>query len=140
MIQLMNRQALAKQLDIDEGRRKKLYRDTVGKLTGGVGHNFDDKGLSDAVIDLLLDEDIDDAIADLDRALPWWRNMSDRRQQALANMSFNLGITKLLGFKNTLRYMQDGQYELAARGMLASLWARQVGDRAKRLAKMMAEG
>lgn len=136
----MDKKALAAQLNIDEGRRSQLYKDTVGKITGGVGHNFDDRGLSPAVIDLMLDEDMDVAIADLDRALPWWRQMSERRQQALANMCFNLGIKRLLGFNNTLRFMRDGAYPAAAEGMLDSLWARQVGDRAKRLAKMMREG
>lgn len=136
----MNVPQLAAQLGVDEGRRKKLYKDTVGKITGGVGHNFDDKGLSDAAIDFILAEDIQDAMNDLDRALPWWRNMSERRQQALANMCFNLGIARLLGFKNTLKCMELGQYEAAANGMRDSLWAKQVGARALRLATIMQEG
>lgn len=136
----MNKDQLAEQLNIDEGRRNKLYRDSVGKCTGGVGHNFDDKGISDAVIDLMLSEDIDDAMNDLDRAFPWWRQMSENRQQAIANMAFNLGIVKLSGFKNTLKAMQDGRYSDAADGMLDSLWAKQVGVRATRLADKMRNG
>lgn len=136
----MNKEQLALQLNIDEGRRSKLYKDTVGKTTGGVGHNFDDKGISDAVIDLMLSEDIDDSMKDLDRSFPWWRKMSELRQQSICNMCFNLGIVKLSGFKNTLKAMQEGRYDDAADGMLDSLWAKQVGARAQRLAKMMRDG
>jgi lysozyme len=136
----VNREKLAAQLSIDEGRRKKLYKDTVGKNTGGVGHNFDDKGLSDAVIDLMLQEDIQDAINDLDKRLPWWKRMSEARQGVICNMCFNLGIDRLLGFKNTLADMEAGRYDHAADGMLASLWAKQVGPRAQRLADIMRKG
>ncbi|WP_211440909.1 glycoside hydrolase family protein [Collimonas humicola] len=136
----MNKTALAAQLNIDEGRKNKLYRDTVGKLTGGVGHNFDAKGLSEAVIDLMLSEDIDDACSDLDRYLPWWRNLSDARQQVLCNMTFNMGIQGVLGFTNTLAKMRSGDYQGAADGMANSKWATQVGARAQRLIAMMRAG
>lgn len=140
----MNTDELAAQLVTDEGMRLKPYKDTVGKLTIGVGRNLDDVGISKSEAMMLLGADIDRACADLDRALPWWRFMSDRRQQALANMCFNMGIGDskkgLLSFRNTLAKMQVGDYEGAARGMLDSHWAEQVGDRAKRLAQMMREG
>ena len=58
----------------------------------------------------------------------------------LADMCFNLGINRLLGFKNTLAAIKAGDYEAAADGMLASMWAKQVGKRAHRLIKMMREG
>lgn len=136
----MNRDRLIEQLRIDEGVRYKPYKDTVGKLTIGVGRNLDDRGLSPDEVDYLLSNDIKIVEADLDRALPWWRNMTDARQEVLANMCFNLGISRLLGFKNTLQFMKDGKYEAAARGMEASMWFRQVGGRAQRLVKMMEKG
>lgn len=136
----MNRDALANQLVNDEGLRLKPYRDTVGKLTIGVGRNLDDVGISKQEAMMLLGVDIDKACADLDRFLPWWRDMSDARQQALANMAFNLGITKLQTFVNTLQAMKEGCYTDAAAGMRNSLWAKQVGARAERLATMMENG
>ena len=51
------------QIVIDEGKRNKPYRDTVGKLSIGVGRNLDDKGLSDGEIAILLEHDINDALA-----------------------------------------------------------------------------
>lgn len=125
------------ELEVDEGRRSRLYLDSLGIPTVGVGRNLRDLGLSDSEIDLLLRNDIDRVCKELNRYLPWWSMMSDDRQRVLANMCFNMGIEKLLGFRNTLRAMEIGDYGEAADGMLASLWARQVGPRAIRLADRM---
>lgn len=136
----MNKLNLAKQLTIDEGNKKKPYKDTVGKITIGVGRNLDDVGLSDDEIQYLLDNDIERVIGDLNVALPWWSALSEERQQVLANMCFNLGIARLMAFKNTLQAVEEGRYEDAANGMLASLWAKQVGARALRLSQRMRKG
>lgn len=136
----MNKDRLRKQLVDDEALRLKAYRCTAGKLTIGVGRNLDDRGISPAEAMFMLENDITAVCADLDRNLPWWKNLSDARQEVLVNMCFNLGIDRLLAFKNTLGFMREGKYDLAAAGMLDSKWAGQVGDRAKRLAKMMIDG
>lgn len=136
----MNRDKLAAQLVIDEGKRPRIYVDTVGKITGGVGRNLTDRPFSDDEIALMLSNDITSAEADLDRNLPWWRTLTDARQNVLANMCFNMGIDRLLGFKNTLRFIQTHQYAAGAEGMLDSKWANQVGQRAIRLAEMMRSG
>lgn len=136
----MNRDALCAQLIADEGLRLKPYVDTVGKITVGVGRNLSDCGISKSEAMMLLGADIDKVTDDLDRCLPWWKTLSDNRQAVLANMCFNMGINKLMGFVNTLRMMQAGDYRGAANGMRASVWAKQVGDRAERLAQMMERG
>lgn len=136
----MNMQQLSAQLEIDEGKRPRIYVDTVGKITGGIGRNLTDRAFSEDEIQLMLRNDIDMVINQLDNLFPWWKQMSDRRMQVLANLCFNIGITKLVQFKNTLAAMQAGRYNDAADGMLASLWAKQVGARAQRLATMMREG
>lgn len=136
----MNQQALMQELSADEGRKKRIYVDTKGKVTGGVGRNLSDRDFSDDEIDLMLSNDIKGVCADLDRVLPWWRNISDARQRVLANMCFNMGIDRLLGFHNTLRMIASGMYQQASVEMLNSQWAKDVGDRAKRLSKMMREG
>jgi lysozyme len=136
----MNRDDLRSMLVLHEGLRLKPYRCTAGKLTIGVGRNLDDNGITQAEAFALLENDILAVEADLDRTWPWWRQMTDARQQVLADMCFNLGVTRLGGFVNTLAAMKRGDYEAAANGMLASLWASQVGRRAQRLAKMMREG
>lgn len=132
--------ALKTQLIKHEGLRFKPYLDSVGVLTIGVGRNLHDKGISKAEALHLLDNDILGTLADLDAKLPWWRDMAEARQLVLADMAFNLGITRLLTFKNALAAMKAGDYPAAADGMLASLWAQQVGTRAHTLAKMMRDG
>jgi lysozyme len=136
----VNREKLAAQLTIDEGRRPRIYVDTVGKVTGGVGRNLTDRPFSDDEMDLMLRNDIRGVEQDLDRHLPWWREMSEARQGVLANMAFNLGIDRLKGFVNTLALMKAKRYDAAAAEMLISKWANQVGDRAVRLAATMRKG
>lgn len=139
----MNRDKLVAQLKIDEGSVPHAYKDSLGYLTIGVGRLIDkSKGgkLSDDEILYLLNNDINEVEAELDKRLPWWRRMSEARQNVLANMRFNLGLQGLLGFRNTLKAMEEGRYSDAADGMLASKWASQVGERAERLAEIMRKG
>ena len=128
------------ELNRDEGLRLLPYRDTVGKLTIGVGRNLDDVGISIAEANNMLLNDINRVLPQLDKSMPWWRDLSEARQRVLCNMAFNLGITKLLKFTKTLKMMQDGKYKQAAEAMRQSLWYRQVGVRAERLAVMMDNG
>lgn len=136
----MDKVRLYKQLELHEGKKSKPYKDTVGKLTIGIGRNLDDRGITEEEIVFLFGTDVALVEKELDKNLKWWRDMSEVRQRVLADMCFNLGITKLLAFKNTLEAMRTGRYNDAASGMLNSLWAKQVKGRAVRLANMMRTG
>lgn len=116
------------------------YKDTVGKLTIGYGHNLTDKGLTLRQAEALLDDDIDEAIRDLVARFPWVAQLDVVRQAVLVDMCFNLGIGGLAQFRQTLAAIQRGDYETASVRMLESLWADQVGRRARRLAEMMRSG
>jgi lysozyme len=131
---------IRKDLIADEKLVLTPYRDSVGKLTIGVGHNLDDNGVSTATAMFILDEDIARAVADLDRAFPWVVDLDDVRQRVLINMSFNLGISRLSQFKKMFAALELRQYTIAAVEMLDSTWAKQVGTRADRLAEMMRTG
>jgi lysozyme len=143
-----NESLLIDELRFDEGVRYVPYRDTKGIPTVGVGHNLQASPLpagwsyplTDAQVDTLLQSDLQNVYADLNRSLPWWTDLNDVRQRVICNMCFNLGMSKLAGFKNTLAAMRQGRWDDAAQGMLNSAWATQVGARAKRLAKMMETG
>lgn len=147
----MNRDALIERLIDDEDLRLVVYDDATGKplkpgdtIKGkpsiGIGRNLVDKGITKPEALMLCGGDIDEVEGNLDRYLPWWRQLSPNRQIVVASMCFNMGINKLQGFVNTLRMMKQGDYAGAAEGMLSSLWSKQVGERAQRLAKMMREG
>lgn len=130
---------LKAELTRDEGRRPRIYTDTVGKISGGIGRNLTDKGFSADEIDLMYRNDVAETEAWLDRNLPWWRQLDAVRQRVMLNMAFNMQ-GKLLGFRKFLAAAESGDYPTAYSEMLDSLWAKQVGARAKRLASMMATG
>ena len=136
----MNKEKLINLLKKHEGIRLKPYLDTVGRLTIGVGRNLDDVGISKDEAEMMLSNDIDRCIHDLDHHLPWWIDLDETRQMVLIDMCFNLGISRLLGFENTLKSIKSGEYEIASQQMLQSKWAGQVGNRAKELSQMMKEG
>lgn len=136
----VDRTAMTRQLRLHEGERLKPYRCTAGKLTIGVGRNLEDRGITAQESAMLLANDIAREEAELMRALPWVGQLDDVRQRVLLDMSFNLGLAGLLGFKNTLAAIQAGDYQRGATMMLDSKWARQVGGRAERLSRMMATG
>lgn len=131
---------LEAELSLDEGRRNKMYLDSLRVATIGVGHNLRDDSISDAAVTQIFHDDVAEVLADLNKYLPWYTQLSDARQRVLANMCFNMGVHGLLTFNHTLSSLQSGDYEAAALGMEKSLWYGQVGDRAKRLVSMLRAG
>ena len=135
----MPREALIVQLKRHEGVRLKPYRCPAGRLTLGVGRNLDDCGITLAEAEALLANDLAALERKLQR-LPWFRALDPVRQDVLINMAFNLGYEGLMAFEATLAGVRRGDYAAAARSMLASKWARQVGARARELAEQMRTG
>lgn len=130
---------LIKQLIRHEGMEKFPYTDTTGHLTIGVGRNLE-QGLSEEEIMLLLENDIDRCEEELDRAFYWYQSLDSVRQDAMINLCFNLGLTRLRGFKKALKSMEEQDYNNAAKEFLDSLWATQVGQRAVEVAEMIKTG
>ena len=131
---------LRKQLALHEGSRNRIYRDTVGKMTVGVGRNLTDVPFSADEIHLMFINDLKRAQDGLDRITPWWRDLDPVRQRVLLDMCFNMGAGSLAAFVNTLKAVRERRFEDAAAGMEASKWYGQVGARAKRLVEMMRTG
>lgn len=131
--------AMKSQLIRDEGWKTRPYRDTKGKLTIGVGRNLDDRNLSPNAIHLMLNEDVMLAIvtaSDIFGAAEF-DSWGDARQQAICNMIFNLGETNFRKFFNLIGAIKIHDWNAAAKHALDSLWARQVGVRASRIAHML---
>jgi lysozyme len=131
---------LEDQLRRDEGVRLRPYRDSVGKVTIGVGRNLDDVGISEKEADLLLANDIQSATISLEANFPWTMELDQVRKGALLNMAFNMGVRGLAEFRDFLEKMQAQNFRAAAGAMLDSLWARQVGARATRLSIQIETG
>jgi len=118
----------------------KPYKDSVGKLTIGYGRNISDRGLSEDEALYLLHNDIQDTIKELKQKYYWFDSLDDVRREVIINMAFNMGVPTFAQFRNTIGYIEEGHYDLAARNMLKSKWARQVGIRAQELAREMESG
>ena len=127
------------QLILHEGLRLKPYRCTAGKLTIGVGRNLEDKGISHHEALFLLRNDIVEVTAQLER-FDWFRALGPVRRKVLIDMCFNLGIQGLLGFKQMIEALKQSDYQAAADEMVSSKWYRQVGERGRRLERMMRTG
>lgn len=127
----------------DEGVVPHAYQDSLGFWTIGVGRLIDKrKGgkLAPDEIDYLLKNDIVSHARELEDRLPWLATLDEVRQRALVNMAFQLGVTGLLSFTNTLALIKDGKYAEAAANALKSQWAQQTPERARRVAKIIETG
>lgn len=139
---------LRAQLQRDEGLRLTAYPDPKSggaPWTIGYGHTGPEvrPGVTwtQAQADQVLDADILKHNAELERGAGDWVNGLDGpRRRVLRNMCFNMGWPTLSQFRNTLLAVREGRYGDAAAGMEQSLWARQVGDRARRLVATMRDG
>lgn len=132
--------SLIDQLIRDEALKLFPYKDTVGKITIGVGRNLTDDGITAQEAIQLLQNDIRRATANLEKEFPWTQALDDARHGALVNMAFNMGVGGLAKFVQFLAAMQSGNWQEARNQMLNSLWAKQVGARAQRLAIQIETG
>lgn len=131
---------IREQLIRDEGYRKFPYVDTKAKITIGIGYNLSDNGISDAVIDAMYRERMTIAQNAVQTRLPWFQNLDQIRQAVILNMCFNMGFTKLEEFQKFLMAMAQSDWQAAVPEMENSVWAEEVGDRAKRLAEQLITG
>ncbi len=127
-------------IESEEGYRRLPYRCSEGKLTIGIGHNLDANGLSDAVINLIFEEDEARAIKDAKSLVSNFDGLSDNRKIALVDMAFQMGKGRLKGFKNMIQAVEIEAWDVAAIEMLDSKWARQTPNRAGRNADLMRKG
>lgn len=123
-----------------ENGRHVPYRCPAGKLTIGYGRNIEEFGLSEDEVEYNLQNDIARIIKELSSEYPWFSSLDDVRKDAIIDISFNLGATRLRGFKRALAAMEVADYKAASTEFLDSKWARQVGGRALELADMIKTG
>lgn len=142
---------IQEQLERDEGREKRPYQDQFGWWTGGIGHNFQTKLLSevpsqftpemsDAQIDGLFQADLNHVNHLLDVYFPWHTTKPDFVIGVLQNMGFNLGVPKLSHFNTFLQYVRDGQFDQAAEDLRHTAVFAELPERYERLAKQLETG
>lgn len=131
------------QLKRDEGEVLHAYQDHLGYWTIGIGIMIDKRkggGLRPEESEFIFRNRLKLLDAELSDRLPWIAKLDPARKGVLINMAFQMGVTGLLGFKNTLAMIEAGRYQDAAKSMLESKWARQTPARAQRLSNQMATG
>ena len=139
----MNR--LLKSVKEHEGYRNKVYLDSLGKRTVGVGHlcveDFwvDDREYSEDMLMNILKDDLKNAIEGAERLLKGCRILDSLAREIVIEMVFQLGETGVSKFKNMLKALEEGpDYLTAAIEMLDSKWAKQTPNRAASMSAEMA--
>ena len=135
----MDYERVAARIRKSEGLSYLPYKCPSGHLTIGYGHNLE-HGISIEAAELLLRQDIEIAAKQVKNAFIWWPKLTEARFYVLVDMTFNMGISRLCGFKKMLTAVEQGDYQTAAKEMLASKWAVQVGRQAAELSKIMKKG
>lgn len=141
---------------LSEGFNKYPYRCPEDKWSVGYGFNIEDnpipqfiedanlwyqgQELSLNVAEQWLDYLLDQSIIELRTALPLFDSYSNYIQFVLTDMTYNMGISTLLGFKNMLRAINDGNKINIIIEMVDSNWFGQVKSRAVKLIRVIGEG
>jgi lysozyme len=133
---------LIEMLKRHEGVRSHVYLCSAGYETLGVGRNISESGLglSDDEIDFLLINDITRVKQELADTYFWFPALNQARQDAMIDIGFNLGLTRLRGFVKALEAMSREQFDIAADEFMDSRWSQQVGNRAIEVTEMIRTG
>lgn len=123
-----------------EGLRLKPYRDTVGKLTIGVGRNIEDIGVSMPEAMFMLSNDLARVQQECLDNFTWLKSLNQARQDVICSMVFNMGLRGFNEFKELVAALKNQDYEKAAEEMLNSKWSTQVPARAQDSAQIMRLG
>ena len=133
-----------------EGYCEKIYRDSEGYLTFGIGHlikstdpeNGSPCGTSVTAARALsaFDADMASVETDIYRLYPDFDSKPDFVQMIVGDMMFNMGYPRFSNFVNMKACVEAEDYNCAADEMIDSTWCGQVGRRCDKLVSMMRSG
>ena len=141
----MNMDRLLQSVKHHEGYRNKVYLDTLGKRTVGVGHlcveDFweDDKEYEESFLMEILQKDLQEAIRGAKELMEehGCADIDERAEEIIIEMVFQLGRTGVKKFRNMWKALSEHNYVGASYEMLDSKWAKQTPNRAKDMAEQM---
>ena len=136
---MLDIEKITNDLKQDEGFRDKVYTCSAGKQTIGYGWNLEANDLPEPIAARMLDYGIGMAMRDCE-SLDWFYPLNGARKAVIINMMFNMGKSRLLGFKKMIAALDSHDYQTAAYEMMDSRWYCQTGFRAARLIEEMREG
>ena len=136
----MDRQKIMDQLTIDEGKRLTVYKDSLGLLTVGIGHLIlasdaipEGSTISEERCRQLFEHDLDHAIVASNLMFQGCDSYPEAIQECVVNLMFNMGPTRLAGFKHFCDALRVQDFAEAAAQLKSSKWYGQVGSRAVRI-------
>ena len=141
---------LKARLKLEEGSKKNaqgryiIYPDSLGIPTLGYGRNTTN-GFSQDEVDLMLENDGDEAELQCNDRFPWLANLSPIRQSVILDIVFNEGIERFLGFKKMIGFLEAGDFVNAKQELLytdgkPTPYYQEVGHRAEDLADLLVSG
>ena len=142
----MNMDRLLASVKKHEGYRNKVYLDTLGKRTVGVGHlcveDFweDDKEYEEKFLMTILEHDLQTAIKGAKDLMSenGCNDIDEIAEELIIEMIFQLGKTGVSKFRNMWKHLSALEYSSAASEMLDSRWAKQTPNRAQSMSADMA--
>lgn len=135
-----------------EGFEPSVYKDTKGKKTIGYGFNLDDKyvqnylknigynvnklisgkvSLNESESKTILSDLYNKSYQAASKIVKNFKELPEEVQHTLADLNYNLGTTKLRGFKRMLSALEKRDYKTAAEELKNSDYYTQTGRRAK---------
>jgi len=145
----LNMAALKCQLTIHEGKKSRVYLDSLGNPTGGIGHLIKPTerssfpvgtAIAESQIDAWYSADVAEAVSgakDIFGSI--WSDLSDIRKRALVDLVFNLGKSKLQTFVRFISAMKIKNFDQAGRDLQDSIWYTQVGRRGPNIIAMIVQ-
>ena len=134
---------LKETLKVDEGVVYEIYNDHLGYPTFGIWHlvleGDPEHGaavgtpVSEDRVDECFEKDVESVISDCKKLHEGWDDYPQEVKQIVANMMFNMGLTRLSKFSKHNAALQSGDWETAAVEGRDSRWYDQVTNRAERL-------
>ncbi|AVK80669.1 glycoside hydrolase family protein [Campylobacter fetus] len=134
----------------NEGFRDRIYKDTLGFDTIGYGFKVDAlspgelalngnaiEPMSKEVADKILKLKLAKLTNEVYDAIPWLKDSPKEVQEVIIEMAYQMGVSGVLKFKNTLNFIKENDYKNASSNMMKSLWAKQTPNRSKKLANII---
>jgi lysozyme len=140
---------LRKILEREEGIKHEVYLDHLGYPTCGIGHlvtpedeeHGRDVGTSvtEERVAALFEADLEIVQADCDQLFDDFENLPENIKVVCAAMAFQLGRSRLSGFKKFRAAVDEGRWSDVVFEMIDSKWYRQTPGRVERMIEIVKE-